>query len=414
MHFIDRTALALCVFALAGIVFSTVCDAADTPWLRHAVDDSSIGADGVRLADVNGDGLMDIATGWEEGGVVRAYLNPGYEKAKLPWPAVTVGEVRSPEDAVFVDLDADGAVDVVSCCEGKVKSVFVHWAPGDTTDFMNASRWKTEPFPALHGTNAWMFALPMQVDEKNGVDLIVGAKGKEARIGWLESPKNARDLDTWRWWPIYPAGWIMSLVGADMDGDGDTDVLVSDRRGDSRGCLWLENPGAGPKQKKNWPVHRIGSSDKEVMFLNLEDLDGDGIRDLLAAVAGPELVLHRRGADDAEFWERLVIPLPAGTGRGKGVCIADVDLDGQRDIVFTCERSEGKHGAMWLSYEGPLTDGRWTAHPISGVAEGVKFDRIEMLDLDGDGDRDMLTCEERDCLGVIWYENPTRNRTSER
>ena len=69
---------------------------------------------------------------------------------------------------------------------------------------------------------------------------------------------------------------------------------------------------------------------------------------------------------------------------------------------------------MWLSYEGPLTDGRWTAHPISGVVEGVKFDRIEMLDLDGDGDRDMLTCEERDRLGVIWYENPTRNATSER
>ena len=30
------------------------------------------------------------------------------------------------------------------------------------------------------------------------------------------------------------------------------------------------------------------------------------------------------------------------------------------------------------------------------------------VDMDGDGDLDVLTCEERDNLGVIWYENPLR------
>ena len=29
-----------------------------------------------------------------------------------------------------------------------------------------------------------------------------------------------------------------------------------------------------------------------------------------------------------------------------------------------------------------------------------------MIDLDGDNDLDVLTCEERHNLGVIWYENP--------
>ena len=33
-----------------------------------------------------------------------------------------------------------------------------------------------------------------------------------------------------------------------------------------------------------------------------------------------------------------------------------------------------------------------------------KFDRLELLDLDEDGDLDVLTCEKRDNLGVIWYE----------
>ena len=49
-------------------------------WKRHVIDDASKGADGVRLADVNGDGHLDIATGWEQGGVVRVCLNPGTGK----------------------------------------------------------------------------------------------------------------------------------------------------------------------------------------------------------------------------------------------------------------------------------------------------------------------------------------------
>jgi hypothetical protein len=37
---------------------------------------------------------------------------------------------------------------------------------------------------------------------------------------------------------------------------------------------------------------------------------------------------------------------------------------------------------------------------------GVKFDLVELVDLDGDGDLDAITCEEVDNLGVFWFENP--------
>ena len=32
----------------------------ETPWKRHTIDDTSRGADGAKLTDVNDDGLMDI------------------------------------------------------------------------------------------------------------------------------------------------------------------------------------------------------------------------------------------------------------------------------------------------------------------------------------------------------------------
>ena len=33
---------------------------------------------------------------------------------------------------------------------------------------------------------------------------------------------------------------------------------------------------------------------------------------------------------------------------------------------------------------------------------------MQLLDLDADGDLDVITCEEVDNLGVVWYENPAR------
>ena len=136
------------VTILGFMIFFHFSVISDAKWKRHIIDDSSRGADGVRVKDVNGDGYLDLTTGWEEGGVVRVTMNPGPAAVRQRWPSVTVGEVASPEDAVFVDLDRDGAVDVVSCCEGSNRSVFIHWAPREREQYLEAQAWTTAYFPA--------------------------------------------------------------------------------------------------------------------------------------------------------------------------------------------------------------------------------------------------------------------------
>ena len=202
------------------------------PWRRHTVDDSSIGADGVRLRDVNGDGLPDIATGWEEGNIVRAYLHPGIGRVRERWPAVTVRQVGSPENVVFADLDGSGRLDVVSSCEGRVRTMFVHWAPADPDRYLEPQSWTTEPIPASQGVTAWMFCQPMELDGRNGIGLVAGSKNPHGVIGWFGSPRDPRDLARWSWHPLFEATWVMSLIAADMDGDGDLDILASDRKTD--------------------------------------------------------------------------------------------------------------------------------------------------------------------------------------
>ncbi len=387
------------------------------PWQCHIIDDSSQGADGVKLADVSRDGLMDIVTGWEEGEITRVYLNPGHSKAKEKWPAVTVGETRSVEDGVFVNLDGDGAIDVVSCCEGQTRTVFVSWAPKEKEDFMSPYKWKQQAIPASGDMMQWMFCVPMQVDGENGIDIIAAGKGENAQIGWFESPKNPRCLASYKWHSISDAGWIMSLILSDMDGDGNIDVVTSDRFGKMRGCRWLENPGYGPGQHRKWKNHFIGGVEQEVMFMTIADLDKDGLEDVLAATKGQEnqQILYFRRLDKTGIsWEEQVIPFPEGTGTGKGVAVGDIDKDGRQDIVFSCENAgNGKSGVMWISYNNKVSDAKWIAHEVSG-RPGIKFDRLELLDLDGDSYLDILTCEEsakdktgkKRGIGVFWYENP--------
>jgi hypothetical protein len=403
-----RKTVPMALIALLAATPLVPAEPPSKPWTRHTIDNTSRGADGTRLADVNGDGLPDIATGWEEGGRIRVYLNPGPQRAKQPWPAVTVGSVPSPEDAVFADLDGDGATDVVSSCEGDTKTAFIHWAPKEPEKYLTPAAWTTEPLTVSKSLQQWMFLLPLDIDGRNGIDLVTGSKNDGAAIGWFESPPDPRDTAAWKWHPLYEAGWIMSLFARDVDGDGDLDVVASDRKGPRRGALWLENPGKdAARENAAWKEHRIGAVDRhEAMFIKLADLDGDGLEDVIGAVRGGPLLFHRRVSKNPPAWEAHEIEMPPNTGTGKGVAIGDIDQDGRLDLVFTCENaSGGKSGVMWLSYRESPAEGKWEAREISGP-EGVKFDLVELLDLDGDGDLDVISCEETANLGVIWYENP--------
>ncbi len=388
--------------AIAAVLILSSAFAQDRPlgWVRHTIDSSSKGADGVRLADINGDGLPDIVTGWEEGGVVRVYLMPRRQQVRQPWPQITVGEAPSVEDAVFVDLDSDGAMDVVSSAEGKTRSMFVHWGPRQPT---REGAWKTEPLPASVNRFQWMFTTPMQVDGRFGVDLVAGGKNEGAQLGWFEAPAKFRTLQDWKWHALRPVGWIMSIIARDMDGDGVEDILFSDRKGKRSGVFWLKNP---LDQSKPWTEHPIGAPGREVMFLDAVDLDGDGLEDVLAAVKPREILWFRRLDKSGLKWETHSIPMPPNAGTAKSIRAADLDGDRRKEIVFTCEQT--KKDGIGVGYL-KLVEGKWVAHDISG-GQGTKFDLVELFDVDGDGDLDIITCEETDNLGVVWYENPFKKR----
>jgi hypothetical protein len=397
--------------------------AQEAQWKRFAIDDTLHGADGVRLQDVNGDGRLDIATGWEQSGVTKIYLHPGFQRVTDLWPSVVAGAAPAVEDAVWVDTNGDGRLDVISSCEGKDMSLRLHLAPRALEDLLKAESWRSEIIPASKELTRWMYALPLSLsvhqppDQSRATDLswlVLGSKQPNAMVALMHMHPQQSPED-WKIIKLTDASWIMSLESRDIDRDGDSDIIYSDRKGSTSGVYWLENPG---KEDAPWDRHAIGALGEEVMFLQVLSVASDGANqrngelEIVAAVKPLTILRLKLESDCRRPWaeQRLEVGPADRLGDAKSVAMADIQGDGRLEMVFSCESAKSERsGVVYLSQDSP--NGEWALHDISGPV-GIKYDRLELIDLDGDRDLDVLTCEESansGGLGVIWYQNPFRS-----
>ena len=186
------------VTILMTALFFSACSNADQQvstqaWKMHIIDNTSFGSDGTKVSDVNGDGYEDIICGWEQGHVARLYLNPYPDTV---WSFVEV-PARDIEDALMMDIDGDGNQDIVTFSEGDHRRITFHFAP-EKDQYQNSNEWVSMDVPITIDVAQWMFGQPMDVDQKNGTDIIVAAKNDGAMIGWLESPEDPRDVTAWK------------------------------------------------------------------------------------------------------------------------------------------------------------------------------------------------------------------------
>jgi hypothetical protein len=250
------------------------------------------------------------------------------------------------------------------------------------------------------------------IDGDGRDDIVAGGKASPATIGWFRAPPAPRDGSAWRYRPMSPVAWTMSVIPRDVDGDSDADVVLSDRlpirepgqpsRYDLRGTRWLENRNGGT----DWVNHPIGFGRGEHKFLRIADFDRDGFDDILDGASGATYnkTFFRRNLGLWGPWAVTEIPQPTGVGWYQDVNTGDLDRDGDTDLVFSYSHADGDlSGVVWLA----RVDGdQWERREISGPA-GTKFDNVELYDVDGDGDLDAITTEQIEQLGIVWYENPT-------
>lgn len=284
------------------------------------------------LYDVDGDGDRDV-------------INVNYRSHSIfwverpsdlgrEWPRHLVGLPGPMETGRLHDVDRDGHLDIVA---NGVKQAAWFRFNAETRQFEQQSLPKTL---ARHG-------IGFGDVNGDGRGDFVGA------LGWLEAPDDALG-GKWTWhgeFELMKDAGIPILV-VDVDEDGDADLVWA--RGHGYGLFW-EEQGSGLNGERQWTRHLIDDTWSQGHASLWVDLDGNG-RSVL--VSGKRYLAHD-GKDEGAFdrllvlgycfdrgrsrWERFVISDDPRVGFGLDPKVADLDGDGDLDLVCP-----GRSGLYWL------------------------------------------------------------------
>jgi hypothetical protein len=262
---------------------------------------------GVTTGDFDGDGRLDIVAGnWGR--------NSKYENFRA-----------RPLRTFFGEWTIPGVVDVFEAYEDPDLKKLVPWA---TYRLARLLPWVAERFPTQ---TAFSTA---------GIDDLLGDRAKTAKVleaVWLETTVFLNRGDHFEARPLPIEAQFSPAFGvnvADMDGDGNEDIFLSQNffavdgdtsRYDAGRGLWLAGDGRGgfrsvPGQESGVKVYgeQRGSA--------VSDYDGDGRVDLVVSQNGAETRLYRNAA--ARPGLRVRLAGPPGNPGGVGALIRLVS--GQR------------------------------------------------------------------------------------
>jgi len=396
-------------------------------WQMWKIDTLGNGADGVHTGDINRDGLADVVSGWEQSGDLMLYFNPGPETVRdeLAWSQVDISggvPIKGVEDAAFADLDLDGVDDaVISSIEGTSQSLGIHWLEGENLG--NPDDWRGVNLVPEEAAG-YMKARAAQIDGVAGADIVAGSKAmgdKPAGIYWFKAPEGVHPDNIHQWQRFYvgPVDYkTVTLELRDMDGDASLDIIVSGRNG----IHWFKNPG--PEALVKAPAEavweRITITEKGSEFTFCDHVI-DGMDDIIVTTSrhtGTVAKWLKRLDASGRQWEEYPITsdrLRAGNAYVrkfvlKGVKCGYVDGDNIIDLVFT--GSGDGYGVFMMSPRTTIASGMvWNLTFLTPYANRIKFDNLNLVDIDGDGDLDVVTTEEGEGIftsgkGVLWLENP--------
>ena len=344
-------------------------------------------SEAVAVADFDGDGHLDVATG------PYLYLAPDFRPRKIR-------DVKSPVDANGngyqedfmnhpLDVNGDGRIDIVSA---DVRGQPMWW---NENSLPSDGLWPRHDHDRTITFSETGYMVDLDGDGRCESIVTDPLKGiyTAGRGTLLQRDENLHGFGTGcgdllgtgtnglvagnHFWEQLPNGWKRHPLAIEYDGDAKnglghrSNVIVFDVNADGRadlifssahkyGIFWFEQlpPDAGKHGSLPFRRHVIDDTWTQAHNPTLADIDGDGFPEL---IAGKRWMAHCKGDPDADgvcgiwYYDFVPGPNPAFTRRtvtsggdctaGLNIVVADMDSDGRPDLVTT-----SKKGGPWIIY----------------------------------------------------------------
>ena len=349
-----------------------------------------IPANCVAIADFNRDGHQDLLL--TVGTRLQTYFGDGSGKFRTtPDRDLEMGE-RTTEMAIG-DVNGDGQLDVVTADHDRYSvSVFLGNGQGGFAPAPGSPFWpKHGQHPHTHG----LLLADLNKDGKldlvtaNNADGDIAVMLGDGRGGFATAKESV--------FPCGPSPY--PIAAADVDGDGNLDILVPNSKPGVRTMTVLLGNGKG--EFKPAPTSPIKTGDDDVYFVATGDLNGDGRPDAFLSNNHNDHATIQFNDGNGSF--RALPPLRMGN-RGWYLAFVDFDHDGKPDLIAVTENSVRVF----------FGDGRggFRADPLVVPSGGKGCWKLALGDLNEDGTLDVATpnVESHDLTILLSGKSPAQRQ----
>jgi hypothetical protein len=312
---------------------------------------------GVAVARFTGGGPLEVALSWHNGGGGVQMLTVPAAPSTGTWTWRTISTTSQDEQLSAGDIDRDGDSDLL---------LGTKWLRNDGASWSVQTLFSTSSAPDRNRL--------ADLNRDGRLDAVVGyeAISTSGKLAWYEQGASA--TAAWAERVIATVVGPMSLDVADMDGDGDLDVVVGEHNLSSPSAarlLVFENTdGRGGA----WAPHVVYTGDEHHDGAQVADIDGDGDKDILSIGWGhPRVVLYENTSSGGP----PPPPPPPPPGDGTGVTGEYYDAMDLTGLVFT--RTDASINNAWGTGSpdpliGPDTFSvRWTGRIQARYSEPTTF-----------------------------------------
>ncbi|MEZ4293861.1 MAG: VCBS repeat-containing protein [Polyangiaceae bacterium] len=288
-------------------------------------------------------------------------------------------------DVDLIDIDGDGDLDLfvaegTAGPFGRPNRMLVNEGDGFFTD-ETAAR-----LPA--GADNSSKADAGDIDGDGDLDIIIASLGPEQLLV-NDGTGHFTDVSATALPPPPPFlnGISAEAKLADVDGDGDLDILVAnenpfnaDPLGGGQDRIYI-NDGTGHFTDET--TARLPAVTDQTGGFAVGDIDDDGDLDVIVLNRGQDRIFINDG--DGYFDEETAARFPITDDASRAAGLGDLDGDGDLDLLVA--NSRGQAPALYMN------DGYGYFTPAVFTHSTVTYDTItsvELADLDGDGDLDAL------------------------